>query len=75
MWPTFLIDLLKVAPNRLRASHGPYVMIPQAQLEETTIETYQNLNLAEISDDVQWTVATKEQWNVPQASSHLHQSL
>jgi hypothetical protein len=62
VWRQFLIDLLKVSPNRRRARHGSYILIPRDDLVNTTIATYQNVNLAEIFDDVQWTVATKAQW-------------
>jgi hypothetical protein len=62
VWRQFLIDLLKVSPNRQRARHGSYLLIPRDDLVNTTIAIYQNVNLGEIFDDVQWIIATKAQW-------------
>ncbi|KAJ2932832.1 hypothetical protein H1R20_g4263, partial [Candolleomyces eurysporus] len=65
----FFRDVIKLVPNRRHARDGTYCAIPRDQLENTTIATFQNANLCDIFNDVQWLVATGEEWK--QCFDHL----
>ncbi|RXW13321.1 hypothetical protein EST38_g12530 [Candolleomyces aberdarensis] len=65
----FFRDTVKLVPNRRHAKAASYCAIPKDQLEETTITTFQNINLCDTFNDVQWHVASSEEWR--QSFDHL----
>lgn len=62
-WRQFLIDCIQLTPNRKPANMGPYCIIPRSERDSTTIATYQNINLCDIFDEVQWRVSAKGEWS------------
>ncbi|RXW21035.1 hypothetical protein EST38_g4823 [Candolleomyces aberdarensis] len=69
VWRQYSIDLAKLIPNRQHASDASYCVIPRNQLDNVTPALYQNVNLCDIFDDVQWRLATRVQWE--RTFSHL----
>ncbi|KAH6905688.1 hypothetical protein BKA70DRAFT_1291807 [Coprinopsis sp. MPI-PUGE-AT-0042] len=58
----FFRDLLSLSPNRNGVRDAPYITIPQDQLANVTLETFQIANLSDIWIDVQLVYATETAW-------------
>ncbi|RXW12448.1 hypothetical protein EST38_g13406, partial [Candolleomyces aberdarensis] len=69
VWRQFPIDIVTLIPNHKGACEGSYCVIPKEELKDVTPTILQNTNICDIFDDVQWSIASKSQWEV--AFNHL----
>ena len=58
----FWVDILKLSPNRKRASDSAYLLLSPAERSKARQEIFQTRNLALLFEDCFWRVVKKTEW-------------